>query len=78
MHEKYVETTKKNADIIIKNEYDPKVEAANSGLHETQIKFKLDKAIALNVKKYGAELEFAVNCLTYRKRWRWGSAAWIS
>lgn len=39
MNEKYVEATKENADIIIKNEYDPKTEAGKSGIHEIQIKF---------------------------------------
>ncbi len=38
MHEKYVLSTKKNADIIIRNEYNPVVEAQNSGLHEVQLK----------------------------------------
>lgn len=40
MHEKYIESTKKNADLIISNEYSPEVEAERSGLHEIQIKFK--------------------------------------
>lgn len=39
MNEKYIEATKKNADILIKNEYDPKIEAGKSGMHEIQIKF---------------------------------------
>lgn len=39
MHEKYVLSTKKNADIIIKNEYNHVIEAKNSGLHEVQLKF---------------------------------------
>lgn len=54
MHEKYIESTKKNADIIIKNEYSPKVEAERSGLHEVQLKFK--KALdGENLRKIGAE-----------------------
>lgn len=40
MHEKYVLSTKENADLIIKNEYSPKIEAERSGMHEIQIKFK--------------------------------------
>lgn len=42
MHEKYIESTKKNADLIINNEYSPEVEAERSGLHEVQLKFKGD------------------------------------
>ncbi len=42
MHEKYVESTKRNADLIINNEYSPEVEAERSGLHEVQLKFKGD------------------------------------
>lgn len=54
MHEKYVDSTKRNADIIISNEYSPKVEAERSGLHEVQLKFP----VALDVetlRKVGAE-----------------------
>lgn len=42
MHEKYVQSTRKNADIVIKNEYSPAIEARESGLHEIQLKFKAD------------------------------------
>ena len=42
MHDQYIQPTKENADIIIKNEYDPKIEADRSGLHEVQLKFKVD------------------------------------
>jgi len=42
MHEKYIESTKKNADLIINNEYNPVVEAERSGLHEVQLKFKVN------------------------------------
>ena len=54
MHEKYIESTKKNADLIINNEYSPEVEAEKSGLHEVQLKFQgaLD---AENLRKIGAE-----------------------
>lgn len=54
MHEKYVQSTKKNADIIIRNEYSPRVEAERSGLHEVQLKFQatLD---AETLRKAGAE-----------------------
>lgn len=54
MHEKYIENTKKNADLIINNEYSPEVEAERSGLHEVQLKFRgtLD---ADSLRKLGAE-----------------------
>lgn len=39
MHEKYVQSTRTNADIIIHNEYSPSVEAGRSGLSEIQMKF---------------------------------------
>jgi len=54
MHEKYIESTKKNADIIINNEYSPGVEAEQSGLHEVQLKFRgeLDEK---TLNKSGAE-----------------------
>ncbi len=54
MHKKYIENTKKNADLIINNEYSPKVEAKRSGLHEIQLKFQgtLD---ADSLRKLGAE-----------------------
>jgi uridine kinase len=42
MHEKYIQNTKENADIVIKNEYSPAIEAERSGLHEVQLKFKAD------------------------------------
>lgn len=40
MHDKYIESTKQNADIIILNEYNPAIEAKLSGLHEVQTKFR--------------------------------------
>ncbi|OQA44211.1 MAG: Uridine kinase [Parcubacteria group bacterium ADurb.Bin305] len=54
MHEKYIESTKQNADFIIKNEYEPTVEAERSGLHEIQLKFKtaIDEQV---LRKLGAE-----------------------
>jgi len=54
MHEKYIESTKKNADLIINNEYSPEIEAEQSGLHEVQLKFRgtLDTD---NLRKLGAE-----------------------
>lgn len=40
MHDLHVQTTKTNADMVIKNEYNAYVEAERSGLHEAQLKFK--------------------------------------
>lgn len=40
MHEKYIQSTKQNADLVIKNEYNPKVESGRSNCHEVQLKFK--------------------------------------
>ncbi len=54
MHEKYIQSSKKNANLVIKNEFNPKTEAERSGTQEVQIKFegKLDEA---NLRKIGAE-----------------------
>ncbi len=54
MHEKYVQATKNNADIIINNEYNPEVEAEKSGLHEVQIKFVAD-IDSESLRKLGAD-----------------------
>lgn len=54
MHEKYVESTKRNADIIVNNEYSPKVEAERSGLHEVQLKFPAILDVEA-LRKIGAE-----------------------
>ena len=59
MHEKYIEDTKKNADFIINNEYNPEIEAERSGMYEVQMKFKgsIDNEA---LRKIGAEkLSFA-------------------
>ncbi|MFH0873792.1 MAG: class IV adenylate cyclase [Candidatus Komeilibacteria bacterium] len=57
MHDKYIESTRKNADLIINNEYNPEVEAERSGLHEVQLKFKSnldqDKIRRLGGEKLG-------------------------
>ena len=54
MHEKYIEDTKKNADFIISNEYNPEAEAERSGMHEVQMKFEgsINSEI---LRKIGAE-----------------------
>lgn len=54
MHEKYVQNTKKNADLVIKNEYSPQIEAERSGLHEVQLKFRRDLDPE-TLRKIGAE-----------------------
>jgi predicted adenylyl cyclase CyaB len=55
MHEKYVEDTKRNADLIIDNEYQPSKEAERSGQHEIQLKFAgtLDSDV---LRALGAEM----------------------
>ncbi len=54
MHEKYIQNTKQNADMVIKNEYKPEVEAERSGLHEIQLKFKADIDLE-NLRKLGVD-----------------------
>lgn len=54
MHEKYIQSTRTNADIVIKNEYSPAVEAQRSGLHEVQLKFKVELDPE-NLRRLGAE-----------------------
>lgn len=54
MHEKYIENTKKNADLVINNEYSPEVEAERSGLHEVQLKFEGDLDVE-KLRRFGAE-----------------------
>jgi predicted adenylyl cyclase CyaB len=39
-HEKYIEPSKKRANIIIPNEYDPNVEASKTGVSGVQVKFE--------------------------------------
>jgi len=55
MHEKYVLSTKENADLIIQNEYSPKVEAERSGFHEVQLKFRAEEIDSEKLRKAGAE-----------------------
>jgi predicted adenylyl cyclase CyaB len=61
MHELYVESTRKNAEIIINNEYKPEVEAERSGLHDVQIKFKhipnAEELRKLGAKRLGAVIQ---------------------
>ena len=55
MHDKYIQNTKANADLVINNEYSPKVEAQKSGLHEVQLKFKATHLTEEKLRKLGAE-----------------------
>lgn len=55
MHEEHIESTKKNADMVIKNEYHPEVEAQKSGKFEFQLKFKLDMIDSEALRKAGAQ-----------------------
>jgi len=64
MHEKYVQSTKKNADIVLKNEYSPAVEAQRSGLHEVQLKFKAELD-SENLRRLGAERLGSVEQVDY-------------
>ena len=54
MHEKHVQSTMVNADVVIKNEYQPEVEAERSGLHEVQLKFRANLSRE-ELRKKGAE-----------------------
>ena len=54
MQEKHIDSTKKNANLIINNEYDPETEAFRTGMYEVQMKFKgsMDPE---ELRKIGAE-----------------------
>ena len=54
MHEKHIQSTKRNADVVVKNEYNPQIEAKRSGLHEVQLKFQADIDPEM-IRKLGAE-----------------------
>ncbi|HEY4507040.1 MAG TPA: class IV adenylate cyclase [Candidatus Paceibacterota bacterium] len=56
MHEKHVEITKTNADIIITNEYDAGSESEKSGEHEVQLKLRASLRFAdKKLRNAGAE-----------------------
>ncbi len=40
MHKKYIEPSKKNADIFLKNDYNPKLEAKNAKIEEDSLTYK--------------------------------------
>ncbi len=54
MHQAYVESTKKNADFIISNEYCPEKEAHRTGMYEVQLKFRAG-ITKEDLRKLGAE-----------------------
>lgn len=56
MHEKYVQSTIKNADIVISNEYSPDVEAERSGRSESQLKFPASDIDSETLRRLGAEV----------------------
>lgn len=41
MHKKYIEPTKKNADIILLNDYIPNLEAKNAKIEDTRLRYKV-------------------------------------
>ena len=41
MHKKYIEPTKKNANVILINDYIPELEAQNAKIKETKLRFKV-------------------------------------
>lgn len=55
MHEKYVQSTAKNADIVISNEYNPEKEADRANAEEIQVKFNLLTVDYELFRKIGAE-----------------------
>jgi adenylate cyclase len=54
MHDLHVQSTRKNADMVIINEYSPKAEAERSGLHEVQLKFQ-ESLEEEDLRRLGAE-----------------------
>ncbi len=56
MHEKYVQGTIDNADIIISNEYSAEREADRSGRGESQLKFPAENITPETLRKIGAEI----------------------
>lgn len=42
MHKKYIEPTKKNADLILQNDYTPEIESKNAKTKEDRVRYKFD------------------------------------
>jgi uridine kinase len=67
MHVKYIDTTKKNADIVISNEFNPSLEADRSNKVEKQIKYE-GEIDSEHLRKIGAErINSVVQVDTYYK-----------
>ena len=57
-YRKWILSTRKNADIVIWNEYDPRIEAQRAGVYEFQIKFRNsagEEAFQETLRRVGAE-----------------------
>jgi uridine kinase len=48
MHMKYILPTKKNANIVVSNAYNPEIESENSGIVETDFKIEINQEFHLN------------------------------
>lgn len=48
MHMKYILPTKKNANIVVSNAYNPEIESENSGVVETDFKIEINQEFHLN------------------------------
>lgn len=57
MHDKYIASTRQNADLVISNDFQPHVESMRTGEQELQIKYRIDQAVSSNhIRVTGAEL----------------------
>lgn len=63
MHKKYIEPTKKNANVILINDYIPELEAKNAKIKETKLRFKVTKK----------DLKWVLDEIIYKL---WGSYVW--
>jgi predicted adenylyl cyclase CyaB len=64
MYHRYIEPTRKNADIIINNKYDPEKESIRTGMSEAQVKFRT-KLNQEELRKIGAERLFSTKQTDY-------------
>ena len=63
MHKKYIEPTKKNANVILINDYIPELEAQNAKIKETKLRFKVTRK----------DLKWVLDEIIYKL---WGSYVW--
>lgn len=63
MHKKYIEPTKKNANVILINDYIPELEAQNAKTKETKLRFKVTRK----------DLKWVLDEIIYKL---WGSYVW--